>query len=58
MFGSEGSSVAEDILWAGRFVEEDGLMRRMFCSKGTFCRTGGLAEGVFCKEVMWQDVVY
>ncbi len=30
MFGSEGSFVAEDILGAGRFVEKDVLMRKMF----------------------------
>ncbi len=64
----------KDVLWEGRFVEEDVLYRRTFCIGGRFVE-GHFVEGrlveehfvgrTFCskgrfvvKDVLWTDVLY
>ncbi len=61
-FCSEGLFVVKDVLWEGRFVEEDLSYRRTFCMGGRFVEgrfvEGCLVEGrlvgrTFCrKEVL------
>ncbi len=49
----------KDVLWEGRFVEEDVLYRRTFCIGGCFVEgrfvEGCLVEGCFVGRTFWSE---